>query len=398
MIIDEDFEHVHPLSNSMLKIVLREDITLNDGDNSRISVSLQPIRINISQCVISFILDIASAFENLSKRHVDDVSDELEEQEDDPTGPFFNEILFSPAVSISFDYDGVGISAFNEIKTKTLAGSLLNILLSFAQMRSAEIVLQRVHSRSGILGWPRLANFIIFIWLDDIKKYQLPNILKGIGPMHAISEVLDATLELAKGPIVGFHEGIQPGGGGSFRGVVSGMKRGVTRSTAKSTGAVLELLGGFLGVIHKTAEVSHDFLAPTDNFVFYDENGKILAADHQNSRPVTISQAEAGRAIAKATQPTDIRTGFTLAYKILADGSSETIHNVKRDVKRSVKQHGVVIGGVGAVWRNLPAATVLKPIILSAEAAAQLIGGARNSLQPHKKAENREKWRSPRPI
>ena len=57
-----------------------------------------------------------------------------------------------------------------------------------------------------------------------------------------------------------------------------------------------------------------------------------------------------------------------------------------------------MIGGVGAVWRNLPAATVLKPIILSAEATAQLIGGARNSLQPYKKVENREKWRSPGPI
>jgi len=278
----------------------------------------------------------------------------------------------------------------SEVKSKTLAGSLVNVALGFTQLRSSEINLARIHSRSGVLGWPRLINFLVFTWMDDIKKYQLPTILYGVGPMHALSQVVDATIDLAKAPIVGYSEGLQPGGGGSFRGVVSGMRRGASRSTAKSAGAALELIGGFLGVIHKTAEVSHDFLAPTH--LETDSDGNTIG------KQITISRAEAGRAIAKATQPTNIRTGFTLAYKILADGSTKTVHNVKRDVKKSIKKHGYVIGGVGAVWRNLPAATVLKPIILSAEAAAQLIGGARNSLQPYKKVENREKWRSPGPI
>ena len=303
-------------------------------------------------------------------------------------GPFFNEILFSPSTTIRFDYDGIGLAVLTDSSSrssgfgKTLGGSLVNVVLGFAALRSAEIKLSRVHSRAGFLGWERVISHLILTWMEDIKRHQLPNILGGIGPMHALSEVIDATLELAKCPITGFHDGIQPGGGGSIRGVVSGVKKGVTRSTAKSAGAVLEIFGGLLGVIHKTAEVSHDFLAPTES----------------NDERVTISAAEAGRAIAKATQPTDIRTGFTLAYKILADGSHETVHNVKRDVKKSVKKHGVVIGGVGAIWRNIPAATVLKPIILSAEAAAQLIGGARNSLQPNRKVENSQKWRSPGPI
>ena len=138
------------------------------------------------------------------------------------------------------------------------------------------------------------------------------------------------------------------------------------------------------GTVHRVAEFSHDFIAPT--------------SIDETKTPLTVTQAELRHAIAKSTQPSDLREGATLAYRILTDGSREAVYIVKKDVSRSVRKHGLVIGGVGALWRHLPAVTFLKPIILSAEAAAQVIGGARNSLQPHKKVENEEKWRKPGPI
>jgi hypothetical protein len=393
MIVDEDFEHVHPLSNSMVKIVLREDLIPEEIEGelvsesaSRLSISMQPIRINISQTVIQFAMDLITEATRLSKSSSEEKPvDELEEKNsNNEAEPFFSEILFSPEVTICFDYDGAGFAALGRIATDSLVSGLVNLALGFAQIRCSEVKLNRIHYRGGISGWDKLIPFLVLTWYEDIKTMQLPKILSGFGPMHALSEVLDATIDLAKAPLVGYHEGLGPGGGGRVRGVVTGVKKGISRSTNKSTGAALEILGGILGTVHRIAEFSHDFIAPT--------------SVDENKTPLTVTQAELRHAIAKSTQPSDLREGATLAYRILTDGSREAVYIVKKDVSRSVKKHGVVIGGVGALWRHLPAVTFLKPIILSAEAAAQVIGGARNSLQPHKKVESEEKWRKPGPI
>ena len=393
MIVDEDFEHVHPLSNSMVKIILREDLIPDEIEGElisesawRLSISMQPIRINISQTVIQFAMDLISESARLSKSSPDEKpADELEEKENNQvSGPFFSEILFSPEVTICFDYDGAGFAALSKIATDSLVSGLVNLALGFAQIRCSEIKLNRIHHKGGILGWDKLMPFLILTWYEDIKTLQLPKILSGFGPMHALSEVIDATIDLAKAPLIGYYEGLGPGGGGRIRGVVTGIRKGISRSTNKSTGAALEILGGILGTVHKVAEFSHDFVAPT--------------TVDENKTPLTVTQAELRHAIARSTQPSDLREGATLAYRILTDGSREAVYIVKKDVSRSVKKHGVVIGGVGALWRHLPAVTFLKPIILSAEAAAQVIGGARNSLQPHKKVESEEKWRKPGPI
>ena len=258
MIVDEDFEHVHPLSNSMVKIVLREDLVPDEIDGEivsesawRLSISMQPIRINISQPVIQFAMDLISEATRLSTLSSDEKPvDELEEKDsDNEAGPFFSEILFSPEVTICFDYDGAGFSALSRIATESLVTGLINLALGFAQIRCSEIKLNRIHHRGGISGWDKLISFMVLTWYEDIKTMQLPKILSGFGPMHALSEVMDATIDLAKAPLVGYYEGLGPGGGGRVRGMVTGVKKGISRSTNKSTGAALEILGGIQNVI-----------------------------------------------------------------------------------------------------------------------------------------------------
>ena len=44
-------------------------------------------------------------------------------------------------------------------------------------------------SRQGFLGVEALLNYFIRVWLQDIKKNQLPSILSGVGPMHAFVQL-----------------------------------------------------------------------------------------------------------------------------------------------------------------------------------------------------------------
>jgi hypothetical protein len=40
-----------------------------------------------------------------------------------------------------------------------------------------------------LLGFDKLITFILNEWLQDIKKNQLPSLLVGVGPMHAVVQL-----------------------------------------------------------------------------------------------------------------------------------------------------------------------------------------------------------------
>ena len=42
---------------------------------------------------------------------------------------------------------------------------------------------------SRLLGWDKLVEFAANEWIDDIKSSQLPLILKGVGPMHHVTQL-----------------------------------------------------------------------------------------------------------------------------------------------------------------------------------------------------------------
>lgn len=43
--------------------------------------------------------------------------------------------------------------------------------------------------RQGFLGLEALLNYFVRVWLQDIKKNQLPSILSGVGPMNAFVQL-----------------------------------------------------------------------------------------------------------------------------------------------------------------------------------------------------------------
>ena len=40
-----------------------------------------------------------------------------------------------------------------------------------------------------MLGWDKLLEYASSEWAGDIKAYQLPHILKGLGPMHHVTQL-----------------------------------------------------------------------------------------------------------------------------------------------------------------------------------------------------------------
>lgn len=94
---------------------------------------------------------------------------------------FFRHVIFSPDVPIRLDYQGKRVELSH--------GPLAGLLMGLGQLQCSEIRLKKISYRHGILGVDKLINFLIQEWLQDIKKRQLPKILRGVGPMNSFIQL-----------------------------------------------------------------------------------------------------------------------------------------------------------------------------------------------------------------
>lgn len=40
----------------------------------------------------------------------------------------------------------------------------------------------------SLLGWNEVVEYASTEWAEDVRRYQLPLILKGVGPMHHVTQ------------------------------------------------------------------------------------------------------------------------------------------------------------------------------------------------------------------
>lgn len=46
-----------------------------------------------------------------------------------------------------------------------------------------------------LLGWDKVIEYASNEWVQDIRSYQLPHILKGVGPMHHVTQLGETTID-----------------------------------------------------------------------------------------------------------------------------------------------------------------------------------------------------------
>ena len=61
---------------------------------------------------------------------------------------------------------------------------IVSYIFSLTVKRSVMII-----SPHRVLGWGCLVELVANEWAQDIKKYQLPRILKGVGPMYHVTQL-----------------------------------------------------------------------------------------------------------------------------------------------------------------------------------------------------------------
>ncbi|XP_043255081.1 autophagy-related protein 2 homolog A [Colletes gigas] len=241
-------------------------------------------------------------------------------------------------------------------------GPVAGLLMGLAQLNCSELRLKRLTHRDGLLGIDKLLTFLLSEWLQDIKKNQLPSVLGGVGPMHSLVQLFQGIRDLFWMPIEQYQKDGR---------IIRGLQRGANSFTTSTAMATLELTSKLIYAIQSTAETAYDMVSPGPS------------VRHKN-------RGQKGRR-KRYNQPLDIREGMTNAYLLVKEGLGETANQLVRVASEEHEQKGVS-GAVGGVLRQIPP-TVMKPIILVTEATSNVIGGMQSQLVPDARREAAQKWR-----
>ncbi|NXF00236.1 ATG2A protein, partial [Menura novaehollandiae] len=133
------------------------------------------------------------------------------------------EFRFTSDVPVWLDYRGKRVTMEQ--------GAVAGILIGLARLNCSQLRLKRLCHRHGLLGLGRVVSFAVTEWFRDIRCHQLPGLLGGVAPVHAVLRLWRALRDLLLLPLLG-------GGPG---GVTRGVTRGVTALGAASASAAIGL-------------------------------------------------------------------------------------------------------------------------------------------------------------
>lgn len=165
-----------------------------------------------------------------------------------------------------------------------------------AHLTKIELTLKSFTNRHGILGFEKVLFFAINYWTEDIKKFQLPSILSGVGPANDFLTLFRGMRDLFVMPIDQYRKDKR---------IVRGLQKGLFSFSTSSTIALLELTNKSLGLIEFTAQIFYDLISGTSSL----KKERALASYYEF----------------KWNQPRDAREGALNAYNVLTEGEYRKI-------------------------------------------------------------------------
>ena len=276
---------------------------------------------------------------------------------------YFKSFIFSPSVPIRIDYVGKYVDLTQ--------GALTGILAGLAQLNCSEITLRQLEFKQGILGAEKLFALAATAWLADIRSSQLPALLGGVGPMHALLQMVSGLRDLILMPIEQYRKDGR---------IVRGIQRGTNSFTHSTTMSFLEVTNKLLSVVKFAAELAFDVMSPEGCVV----QGKLP----HPSKHCRRQSGRTGLRRARGT-PHDMREGVLGAMALVREGLDETA----RSLADAASEKQGVVGAVGGVLRAVPS-TMVRPVILGAAATSNLLDGVKNQISPDQRVEEEEKWKT----
>ena len=405
---------------SFRSVQVRPDLGQPAALETNISISAMPIRLNIDQDTLFFIIDfastlisaqpsahrslIASAESNPCHRvrynhgmaaievQEETVSDDVEDPHDAEARPvdeakeaiaafdgvrkkrkaaevFIRSFTFGPDVPIRIDYSAKYVDLTQ--------GALTGLLAGIASLNGSEFTLKSVSYNSGILGFERLLTQLVTAWLTDIRQNQIPSLLGGVGPMFSVLQLFQGIKDLILMPLEQYQKDGR---------LIKGLQKGANSFTSSTAMSFLDFTNRLLGVIKFVAEMAFDVMSP---------EGVVVQGRLTHHPPMPRG---GGRQIKLATaapqaKPADLREGVINALTVVREGFDETARTLTEAATSDHARAGGLTGAVGGVLRQVPS-TMMRPVIIGTAATVNVLEGVQSHVAPEIRREEMEKWRS----
>ncbi|KAI9001725.1 hypothetical protein BC832DRAFT_594012 [Gaertneriomyces semiglobifer] len=324
------------------------------ADELRLKLQLLPIRMHVDQdalnCLIRFFSFKSPGVRTDSETNVQ------------PDSTFFQTFDIEP-ISLRVDYKPKKVDFAN------LRGGNYVEMLNFFPLEGAEMTLRRVRL-SGVQGFSKILEGVMSQWLPHIKNTQVPNMMSGVSGVRSLMNIGSGLADLVVLPIEQYKKD-----GRMMRGLQKG-----ARSFARAATTETIKLGTRLAVGAQVLLEHADDLLVGDQFEDHD--------DHEMQRA-----GSSGQNTSKwAEQPKDIKEGVALAYRSLTRNVATAARTVLA-IPMEVQENTGPQGTARAVIKAVPVA-VLKPMIGATEAVSKALMGLQNSLDPQKRLQLEDKYKS----
>jgi autophagy-related protein 2 len=356
-----------------------------------IKVSIQPLRFNIDQDALLFLIEYFTKMGNkdlnefkrnlvppLSPSQPTDFSEtkrqaDLEAEKAQANAPtnltpqqiFIRNFIFSPDLLIKFDFSGK-----YDKRPDNKMDKITKLLMVAIQLSNTEIKLKRIYYKRGFLGAEKLIQALVRDWISDIQRNQVKNLIKGWGIFNSLIQFFEGFTYLFWYPIEQYKKDGR---------VLCGIQKGSAAFSTCTILATIELTNRMFQTTKNVAEFFYDLVTPHRA----NQNNGLFDA----LLPVGV----ANRNIRVRRQPNDIREGLTSAYYVMYEGINDTAQNLIQEINQSAEHKGIP-GAIGGALRQLPSAA-LAPIVLTATASCNILSGIRNQLKPDEKKDDDQKWK-----
>ncbi|OQR77918.1 autophagy-related protein 2B-like [Tropilaelaps mercedesae] len=342
-----------PRQSNANMVTLKVSHMARDNECS-IFVSLKPLRFNIDQDALIFLMtffsEVTSMASSAAQAHWSASVPTSAGMSADSSATYIRSFVFSPDVPIKIDYHGRHVTLDQ--------GAIAGIIMGFGQFSCCELNLKKLRLKHGVLGFDKLMREAAAEWLNDIKANQLQNVAYSVGPMHPIIKLCSGFRDLLVLPILCYRKDGQ---------IVRGLQKGTKSFGTNTALAFLDLTGRAITTIQQAAELAYNLLSPAA------------------SQPILPAVSD---------QPKDIMEGVHNAYVVMANGINDTARNLAAAAATDTRGSKGVSGAVGELLRQIPP-SVMGPIIHATVATNNVLNGVKYQLDPGRRQEDLDKWKKP---
>ncbi|KXX81966.1 Autophagy-related protein 2 [Madurella mycetomatis] len=246
--------------------------------------------------------------------------------------------------------------------------------MNFMILEDARMVLRRV-ILYGVSGFDRLGKQLNDVWMDDVKRNQLPGILAGLAPVRSLVNAGSGFRDLIEIPIREYRKDGR---------VVRSVRKGAT-AFAKTTGTEVVKLGAKLAIGTQNA------LQGAEGLFVPIQPGESSSTGVDDWEETEYGEESHRKISPYADQPLGIMQGVRGAYASLAKDLSlarDAIIAVPAEVMESQSAQGAA----KVVLKKAPT-IIFRPAIGATKAIGQTLLGATNSLDPQNRRRAEAKYK-----